>query len=271
MFGGGGEVGESAVEVRLLEAAPINPSCADEVIGIDAGIAVTVAVSDGRMLDLPDEEATNEQIADAKRGRSRCDYGSRQWRRRSQTIRRLYSRRNHQRDEATRHIAKQIATTSGIKAVGAEITNTVAMTASAAGTAEHPGTNVAQKRGLNRGLADRRFGGVRRATERACAKHGTLYVGVPAAGTSLICHRCGTQGQRETQALFRCAIQQGCGWEGNADHNAANTVKHRAWSAIESDRQNRRSGGSSLDGGPEGNSRQREPTTALPSPSPKNA
>lgn len=261
------------MRAQLQMAVPesVEPSCADEVVGIDAGVAVTVAVSDGRMLDLPDEEAINAQIADAKRGRARCDYGSRQWRRRSQAIRGLYSRRNHRRDEATRHIAKQVATTSGIKAVGAEITNTVAMTASAAGTADHPGTNVAQKRGLNRSLADRRFGGVRRATECACVKAGVLYVGVAAAGTSLICHRCGTQGQRETQALFRRASEQGCGWEGNADHNAANTVKHRAWSAIRLGRQNRRSGGSSLDGGPEGNSEQREPTTALPSPSSKNA
>ena len=257
-------------QLHMTTPAASEPSCADEVVGIDAGVVVTVAVSDGRMLDLPDEEDVNTQIADAKRSRSRCDHGSRQWKQRTRTISKLYRRRNHKRDDATRHIAKQVATTAAVKAVGAEITNTVAMTASAAGTVKHPGTNVAQKRGLNRSLADRRFGGVRTAVERACAKAGTLYVGVAAAGTSQICHRCGTLGQRETQALFRCAEPQGCGWEGNADHNSANTVKHRTWSTFEADRKTRRSGGSSLDGGPEGNSGQRQPTTALPSPSPRN-
>ena len=201
------------------------------------------------MLDLPDEKDINAQTADAKRSRDRCESGSRQWRQRTREIRRLYRRRNHKRGDATRHIAKQVAATAGVEAAGAEITNTVAMTASAAGTVTHPGTNVAQKRALNRSLADRRFGGVRTAAERACAKAGTLYVGVAAAGTSQICHRCGTLGQHETQTLFRCAEPQGCGWETNADHNSANTAKHRTWSAFCVDQQTRRPGGSSLDGG----------------------
>ena len=63
--------------------------------------------------------------------------------------------RTHVRDDASRHIAKHVAATPNVRAVGAEITNNKAMMASAAGTAEHRGVNVAAKTGLNRVLCQR--------------------------------------------------------------------------------------------------------------------
>ena len=104
------------------------------------------------------------------------------------------------------------------------------MISSAKGTAAHPGRQVPQKRGLNRALSRSRYGGIRKDTEQACAVRGTHYVPVPYAGTSQTCHDCGATGTRETQADFQC---RECGWEGNADLNAANTVRNRAWSQIE--------------------------------------
>ena len=77
--------------------------------------------------------------------------------------------------------------------------------------------------------------------------------------------------QRPGVALGRDVVKKWHKARVSHDNNAANTVKHRAWSAIELDQKNRRSGGSSPDGGPEGNSEQRQPTKALPSPSSKNA
>ena len=194
------------------------------MIGIDAGVAIAVAVSDGRAFHMPDETDIDNQIKTLQQSRARCSHGSHQWNRRSDQLRRLYERRSHLRDETDRHIAKTIATTPNIRAVGAEITNNKGMVASAAGTAEHPGTSVAAKRTLNRLLHSSRFAGVRVAIERACAKVAKLYVPVPAPGTSSMCHRCGGKGIRESQAVFRCP---GCGWVGNADFNAAHNVDHR--------------------------------------------
>ena len=226
---------------------PVEPTSPDQVIGIDAGVVIAVAVSDGREFHMPDETDIDNQIKALQQSLARCTYGSHRWNRRSSQLRNLYERRSHLRDQADRHIAKAVATTVNIRAVGAEITNNKGMMASAAGTAEHPGTSVAAKRTLNRLLHSSRFAGVRTAIDRACAKTGKLYVPVPAAGTSSMCHRCGAKGIRESQAVFRCP---GCGWVGNADFNAANNVDHRACAhfSIDGVQPTRRPGRSSLDG-----------------------
>ena len=203
---------------------PVKPTSSDQVIGVDAGVVIAVAVSDGREFHMPDETDINNQIKALQQSLARCSYGSHQWNRRSNQLHKLYERRSHLRDQADRHIVKAIATTPNIRAVGAEITNNKALMASAAGTAEHPGTNVAAKKALNRMLHSSRFAGVRSAIERACAIVGKLYVPVPAPGTSSMCHRCGGKGIRESQAVFRCPS---CGWVGNADFNAAHNVDHR--------------------------------------------
>ena len=72
-----------------------------------------------------------------------------------------------------------VATTPSGRAVGAEITNNKGLIASAAGTAEHPDTNVASKATLNRLLHSSRFAGVRVAISRAGVKSSKFYV--PAA------------------------------------------------------------------------------------------
>ena len=203
---------------------PVEPTSPDQVIGVDAGVVIAVAVSDGREFHMPDETDINNQIKQAQQSLARCTYGSRQWNRRNNQLRKLYERRSHLRDQADRHIAKAIADTPNLRVVGAEITNNKGMVASAAGTAEHPGVSVAAKKTLNRLLHSSRFASVRSVISRACAKVGKLYVPVPAPGTSSMCHRCGAKGIRESQAVFRCPI---CGWVGNADFNAANNVDHR--------------------------------------------
>ena len=134
---------------------PVEPTSADQIVGVDAGVVIAVAVSDGREFHMPDETTITAQIKQAQRSRARCTYGSRRWNQRSDRVRRLCARRTHVRDDASRHIAKHVAATPNVRAVGAEITNNKAMMASAAGTAEHRGVNVAAKTGLNRVLCQR--------------------------------------------------------------------------------------------------------------------
>jgi putative transposase len=59
------------------------------------------------------------------------------------------------------------------------------------------------------------------------ARQGGALHKVPAANTSRRCSACGfiTPGSRESQALFVCK-NTGCGWSGNADHNAARNILH---------------------------------------------
>ncbi|MGW1753911.1 RNA-guided endonuclease InsQ/TnpB family protein [Streptomyces mirabilis] len=59
------------------------------------------------------------------------------------------------------------------------------------------------------------------------ARQGGTLAKVPAPGTSRRCSACGltTPGSRQTQALFVCRNSD-CGWSANADHNAARNILH---------------------------------------------
>lgn len=91
---------------------------------------------------------------------------------------------------------------------------------SARGTVESPGTNVAQKRGLNREIAKQ---GWSMFARRLGDKIGDRLELVPAAFTSQRCHECGhtASENRAGQARFRCVK---CGHTANADVNAAKNI-----------------------------------------------
>jgi IS605 OrfB family transposase len=94
------------------------------------------------------------------------------------------------------------------------------MMASAVGTAEAAGRNVAQKRGLNRSIASQGWAMFRRRLEDKAATCGVQIVAVHPSYTSLRCAVCGHAGEenRKSQADFSC---RACGHEANADINAA--------------------------------------------------
>ena len=221
---------EAHFQLRREQALAPLPESKDEIVGVDAGVAVPVMASDGREFHLPDEDGVAAEAKELQQARSRCTRGSQMWRRRTRRLRRLEAKRANRRTGASRRIAKAAAAADGITAVGVEAANAKNLISSAKGTAARPGRNVAQKRGLNRALSRSRYGGIRKDIERACAMAGNHYIPVPCAGTSQTCHDCGATGTRETQADFQC---RECGWEGNADLNAANTVRNRAWSQTE--------------------------------------
>ncbi|MEQ4722175.1 transposase [Nonomuraea sp. B19D2] len=106
------------------------------------------------------------------------------------------------------------------------------MMASASGTLEQPGRNVAQKRGLNRAIAGQAWGRTAEFLTYKAVDKGGKVVFVPAPGTSQECHACHTiiEGSRESQSRFVCK-NTACGWIGNADVNAARTQLYRYNSA----------------------------------------
>jgi transposase len=94
------------------------------------------------------------------------------------------------------------------------------MTRSAKGTQEHPGRNVRQKAGLNRGILRSGWGLlVRRLEEKAPGR----VEKIKPHYTSQRCSACGqVDGKsRESQAVFRCTA---CGFACNADVNAARNI-----------------------------------------------
>ena len=100
------------------------------------------------------------------------------------------------------------------------------MTASASGTAEEPGRNVAQKRGLNRSILEQGWGGILAQLEYKAERAGVRFVGVPPQGTSRECPKCHLieADNRRSQAVFRCVD---CGYAAHADVNAAGNILRR--------------------------------------------
>ncbi|WP_433515836.1 RNA-guided endonuclease InsQ/TnpB family protein [Nonomuraea sp. CA-143628] len=130
------------------------------------------------------------------------------------------------RHQSTTDLARRF---SAIVVEDLQITN---MMASASGTVQEPGVNVAQKRGLNRSIASQAWGRTVELLTYKAADRGGLVAKVDPRGTSQQCHRCHitTAGSRETQSRFACR-NLACGWIGNADTNAARNQLHRYNSA----------------------------------------
>jgi len=94
------------------------------------------------------------------------------------------------------------------------------MTRSAGGTREHPGRNVRQKAGLNRGILRSGWGLlVHRLEDKAPGR----VEKIKAAFTSQRCSACGhvDAESRESQARFACTA---CGFACHADVNAARNI-----------------------------------------------
>ncbi|PJM94219.1 RNA-guided endonuclease InsQ/TnpB family protein [Streptomyces sp. CB01373] len=231
-----------AFRIQNLQPKP-EPHTGPEV-GIDAGIIVPLALSNGERYDhdewtsstdkpnawLTEQEQAKllrleQRAAHRKRFRKRAERTSNRLRATYDQIQGLRARAKRRHQDWQHQTTTEIAARYSVIVVeDLTITN---MTKSARGTVEAPGRNVAQKSGLNRSISQEAWGRtVTMLTYKAARKGGTLHK-VPAPGTSQRCSACGftTPGSRESQAVFVCKNPD-CGWVGNADHNAARNVLH---------------------------------------------
>uniref|UniRef100_A0AAU1U1Y3 Transposase n=1 Tax=Streptomyces sp. NBC_00119 TaxID=2975659 RepID=A0AAU1U1Y3_9ACTN len=234
-----------AFRVQTLESKP-EPHTGPE-IGIDAGVNLPLALSDGnhqdhgRLARLPDGTANRDKWLnpDEKAKLLRLEQRAAHRKsfrkpkeRNSNRLNHTYDQIKQLRAKATRRAVDwQHKTTTGIAqqygTVVAEQLNIENMVKSAKGTIEEPGTNVAQKSGLNRSISQEAWGRTVTMLTYKTARHGGTLHRVPAPNTSLRCSACGflTPGSREGQATFVCKNPD-CGWSGNADWNAARNILH---------------------------------------------
>lgn len=197
---------------------PIASTLAGEV-GLDAGVKQDIATSDAAILDLgPPTREERKRLRHAQRTMARRQRGSRRWEKalaRVGKLRRRWARRR--RDRAHKASTYLVRRNRLVVVEDLRIKN---MTASAAGTIEEPGRNVAAKRGLNREMLARGHADFRRMLAYKCERAGVRFLAVPAFYTSQRCSRCGhvAPENRESQAVFRCVA---CAFTANADVNAA--------------------------------------------------
>ncbi|WP_409472809.1 RNA-guided endonuclease InsQ/TnpB family protein [Streptomyces sp. HC307] len=199
---------------------PIAPPGTGAVIGIDRGVTITAALSDGRMLNCPQLTVKERaQIRKRQRRAARAPKGSDRKTAEHAKVAKLKAREANRRKDWCEKTSTMLAGSYDL--VRFEKLNIRNMTRSAKGTMTEPGKHVRQKAGLNRAILAQGWGLLRRRTEH---KAPGRVEDVPAPYTSLQCSACGwiEKNSRKSQAEFVCAL---CGFTCNADTNAATNVE----------------------------------------------
>lgn len=199
--------------------APIDAPGNGKTIGIDRGVKITAALSDGQILQCPQSSVKDRaSLRKAQRRMARAPKGSKRRAAERQKIALIRGREADRRKDWCEKTSTIIARRyDRIRLEDLRIKN---MTRSAKGTVEQPGRNVRQKAGLNRAILAQGWGLL---AQRIGHKAPGRTEMVRAAYTSLRCSDCGwiDKNSRESQAEFRCTH---CGFTCNADHNAAINV-----------------------------------------------
>lgn len=182
-----------------------------EIVGVDRGVVVTLAYSDGRMLNAPKPRS----LRHAAKAVARCKRGSNRRRKAKGRLARVQAVNRDRRKDFVEKATTDLARRYDL--IRVEALNVTAMARSRKGTIEAPGRMVRQKAGLNRSIM---AGGWGLFAERLQDKAPGRVEKVNPAYTSLTCSRCRhvDRNSRKSQALFRCTA---CNYTANADLNAA--------------------------------------------------
>jgi len=193
-------------------------------IGVDRGVRSSYALSTGVLEQLPVESRRvsrryarlQQKLAQQQRGSKNAAKTKRKMGRLRKRVR---DRRNDAIHKTTTHLAKKHSL------IAIEKLNTKNMMRSASGTIEKPGKNVAQKRGLNRSIAQQAWFEFERQLTYKTQWYGSHLVAVDPAYTSQTCAACGhIAAENRTGEAFACTA---CGHEAHADLNAALNILNR--------------------------------------------
>lgn len=197
----------------------IEPS-AGAAIGVDRGVAEPFAYSDGSFADFPKRriKKLETRARKASAALSRCRKGSNRRKSAKARVAALRARMARIRKHFNHVETARLAGSFGV--VCLERLRTKTMTASARGTTEEPGTNVAQKAGLNGAILEIGWYQFQQFLAYKLPAAGGEIRLVNPTYTSTTCSCCGLNEKtnRKSQAVYECS---GCGSVMNADTNAA--------------------------------------------------
>lgn len=229
------QVDLAAMKVAFISPAPtVDRSKASGIVGIDRGVAHAAVTSDGEFFDIPDTPHLDKKIKNLQRrmaksrhvaGREgRNFWDSKRYQNTKQRCARAHSARSATKNDAVHVFTKRIAETYDVVVLEALKTEKMSR--------KRKGKGAASKRGLNHGIRDSRWGTVLNqiqyktgSSSRGEDQEPWVFVVNP-AHTSQRCSDCGhiASESRESQSEFRCVS---CGFEGNADVNAAVNIVAR--------------------------------------------
>lgn len=208
------------ISVRVEDAAcHANDNC----VGLDMGTTHLATLSTcERIVNVRTNLRLAPKVAEAQRALSRAKRGST---RRKHVKAKLLRLKRHEANCRATHLHQQSASlTKRFATIVIEDLKIRNMMRSARGTVEVPGTNIAQKTGLNRSIGDAAWGRFAELLTYKAARAGGSVIRVNPRNTSNECHRCHGITPSRIGDLFRC---RRCGLEMDRDHNAALTIEYR--------------------------------------------
>ena len=195
-------------------------------VGIDMGVKNLATMSDGTVIEPKNSYRKHEdKLKKEQKKLSKKVKFSKNWCKQKKKVQRAHRKiANVRKDflhKQSTIISKKHAT---IVVEDLKIKN---MSRSAKGTLEQPGKNVRAKSGLNKSILDQGWGMFREMLRYKLERLGGKLIQVPPQYTSQTCSQCGyvNKANRPSQAKFHCLS---CGYENNADVNAAINILHRA-------------------------------------------
>jgi putative transposase len=219
---------------------PLPPT--KEAVGVDRGVHVLAALSDGRLIA---NAAVGEQRKSATarlqreleavtvrdgagrviNGREHCRMKARE------RLARAKEREASARRDYAHKVARQLV--NGADVIALEKLSLRAMARSARGSVERPGCNVRAKAGLNRRLLDSGFGLLRQMIVAKAEEAARAVVEVESRFSSQECSHCGHVASESRRRRRFCCV--GCGYRNHADVNAALVIRGRAQLARKSE------------------------------------
>lgn len=193
------------------------------IVGVDLGVKVTAALSNGDLIPNPRIKVSHaRELARLQKALAKSKKGSRNRAQVVEKIGRLAHLEARQREGHAHDLTKRLVNTWAIIAI--ENLNVRGMTRSSRGTVDLPGKNVRAKAGLNRSILD-----VAPAQTRRLLAYKTIWAGSqlrvidPWAPTSKMCSTCGAVKTKLALAerTFDCQI---CGLTVDRDVNAARNI-----------------------------------------------
>jgi len=210
--------------VEVGEPRPREPSAFNST-GLDRGVHVPCATAQGQMLGYIIETGRMmEREKRLRRAIARCIPGSANRRKAKRKLANHKAKMARRRADMIHQITSHLVKNHDMIAI--EKLAVQSMTASAKGTLEEPGRNVAQKAGLNRAILDKGWGELRRQLIYKLARKGGILIEVPAAYSSQECAACHhIDSDNRQKQVFLCSS---CGNFDHADTNAAKVIRQRA-------------------------------------------
>jgi putative transposase len=214
----------------------------NQVIGVDFGVHVLAALSDGRLV-------ANAAVSEKRRAKTarlqreleaitvrdcarRVVNGREHSRVKAQArLARAKERQGNARRDYAHKVARGLV--NGTDVIALEKLFLRAMTRSARGTVDCPGRKVRAKAGLNRVVLDSGFGLLRQMIVAKAEEAARTVIEVDSRFSSQECSRCGHVARESRRRRRFCCVQ--CGYANHADVNAALVIRGRAQLARKSE------------------------------------